>query len=406
MKQTLLKDSIIPIEGNTTTPAGFIAHGLHCGARFKNLDLALVWSEQPAAVAGMFTTNQVVAAPVLVCKEAVSHGWARAILVNSGNANACTGKVGMANALEMVALASKCLEVQEHEVLLCSTGLIGRQLPMEKLRLGIPKLKPGLSKDGGVLAAEAIQTTDAFLKTAAVKVTHAGQTYFIGGMAKGAGMIHPQLATTLGFLTTDAKIEPALLDKALQAAVKGSFNSISVDGDTSTNDTVLVLANGASDVVVDEGESLTVFTEALSIVAQELAKMVVRDGEGARRLVELVVKGAVCQESARKVADTVAGSLLFKTMLVGGEPNWGRVVAAAGRSGVPIVPEWINLWFAGVQVVQEGLGLADHLAEAGAALQAPEVRIVLDLGLGGAECTVWTCDINEKYVVLNGSYMT
>lgn len=403
---TALTNAISLIEGNITTPLGFTANGLHCGVRDQNKDLALVLSDRPATAAGMFTTNLVKAAPVLVCQEAVADGSARCFLVNSGNANACTGDEGLRNAREMVRLASQSLGLEDSEVLVCSTGLIGRQLPMEKLRQGIPTLKSGLSREGGLLAAEAIMTTDAFMKTQAAVVKTVYGEYRIGGMAKGAGMIHPQLATTLGFLTTDAAVPPDLLRKALAQAMDASFNSITVDGDTSTNDTVLVLAGGASGVEITEGESLRVFTEALCQVAQALAKMVVRDGEGARRLVELVVTGATCNESARQVADTIAGSLLFKTMLAGGEPNWGRVVAAAGRSGIFVEPHRMALWFGGVQVLESGLGMDEHLAEAGAALQAPEVRIVLDLGMGEGEATIWTCDINEKYVVLNGSYMT
>ena len=394
------------IDGNATTPLGFQAHGLHCGIRGQEKDLALLWCECSASAAGMFTTNQIKAAPLLVCQEAVSNGQARCVLVNSGNANACTGEQGMADAREMVQLAAQHLGLDPSEVLLCSTGLIGRTLPMDKLRSGIPLLKEGLSVSGGVTAAEAIMTTDAFQKTQAAVVQIEGNEFRIGGMAKGAGMIHPKLATTLGFLTTDALIAPDLLKEALHRAMKDSFNSITVDGDTSTNDTVLVLASGCSEVEIGPGERFEVFTSALTRVAQALAKMVVKDGEGARRLVELIVTGALSQESAKQVAETIAGSLLFKTMLVGGEPNWGRVIAAAGRSGVTIEPERMALWFGQVQVVRGGLGLPENLDRAATTLQAAEIQIRLDLGMGSSESTVWTCDINEKYVILNGSYMT
>jgi glutamate N-acetyltransferase / amino-acid N-acetyltransferase len=399
-------DSITLIPGNATTPQGFQAHGLRCGVRAQEKDLALLWCDSVASAAGMFTTNQVKAAPLLVCQEALSDGRARCVLVNSGNANACTGKQGMADAREMVQLASYHLDIAPSEVLLCSTGLIGRTLPMDKLRSGIPLLKEGLSKDGGQRAAEAIMTTDAFIKTQAAVATIKGKEFHIGGMAKGAGMIHPKLATTLGFLTTDVTIAPKLLKEALASAMDVSFNSITVDGDTSTNDTVLVLAGGCSEVEIHHGESLEIFISALTQVAQALAKMVVKDGEGARRLVELVVSGAPSVESAKRVAETIAGSLLVKTMLVGGEPNWGRVIAAAGRSGVTIEPDKMALWFGDTQVVEGGLGLPANLQQAATVLQAAEVRILLDLGLGPAESTIWTCDINEKYVVLNGSYMT
>lgn len=393
-------------EGGVTFPRGFTANGLHCGARYKNKDLALLWSHKPASVAGVFTTNLVKAPPVEVCQQQLHHGLSHGVVVNSGNANACTGPQGFEDAWEMINLTAQMMEVEPEKVMVCSTGLIGRQLPMDKLREGIPQLKEGLSSENGALAAEAIMTTDAFIKTQAATVHHQGQSYRIGGMAKGAGMIHPRLATTLGFLTTDARISPELLQKALKEAMDPSFNSITVDGDTSTNDTVLLFANGESGVTIDTPEGYQLFVDALTQVAQELAKMVVRDGEGARRLVELTVTGAPSEAEAKKVAETIAGSLLFKTMLVGGEPNWGRVVAAAGRSGVAIEPHLMSLWFGGIQVVENGLGLHQHLAEAGAALQAPEVKIVLDLACGDAQSTIWTCDINENYVVLNGSYMT
>lgn len=407
MKTTLTHKSVTLVPGNATTPRGFRAHGLHCGARYKNKDLALLWCDTKATVAGMFTTNQVKAAPVVVCEEQLANsGSTRGVLINSGNANACTGPQGLKDAWEMVTLAAQSMQVSQDDVLVCSTGLIGRALPMDKLRAGIPTLKAGLSVEGGEAAAEAIKTTDAFTKTQAAVVKVGESEFSIGGMAKGAGMIHPRLATTLGFLTTDVQIKPALLKKALQQAMNVSFNSITVDGDTSTNDTVLVMASGLSGVEVTEESHFDVFVEALTQVAQELAKMVVRDGEGARRLVELTVKGAKTPELAKMVAETISGSLLFKTMLVGGEPNWGRVVAAAGRSGVALQPHLMDLWFGGIQVVEKGLGLPQHLAQAGAALQAPEVKIILDLCDGPGESTIWTCDINENYVVLNGSYMT
>lgn len=394
------------IEGNITTPQGFLAHGLHCGARRKRKDLALVWCEGQASTAGVFTTNLVKAAPVVVCQKNLATGHNRGMLVNSGNANACTGAKGMKDAEEMVDLAARSCGASPQDILLCSTGIIGHELPMTKLRQGIPLLPQGLSREGGGLAAEAIMTTDAFPKTQAAVVSSGGQEFAIGGMAKGAGMIHPRLATTLGFLSTDAQIAPDLLQKALALAMAPTFNSITVDGDTSTNDTVLAMASGVSGVLVEEGESFELFVKALTQVAESLAKLVVKDGEGARRLVELTVTGAASQEEAKQVAETIAGSLLFKTMLVGGEPNWGRVIAAAGRSGVALEPHQLALWFGGVQVVKEGLGLPHTLEAAAEQLQGSEVQITLDLASGRQQATVWTCDINENYVVLNGSYMT
>lgn len=383
-----------------------MATGIHCGVRLDRKDLALVWSQTPASVAGVFTQNQVQAAPVSVCREQLVGGRSHGVVVNSGNANACTGDQGLSDAWEMVNLTAAAMEVDRTQVMVCSTGLIGHVLPMDKIRAGIGRLKPGLSTQGGEDAAEAIMTTDAFKKVRCARVRCAGAEFRLGGMAKGAGMVHPQLATTLGFLTTDAYVEPGLLQQALRQAVEPSWNSITVDGDTSTNDTVLLFANGESGVRIEPGESYERFLQALTAVTTDLAKMVVRDGEGARRLVELVISGAPSRSAAKRVAGTIAGSLLFKTMLVGGEPNWGRVVAAAGRSGVPIFPERFRLWMGDVQVVEGGLGLSDRIAQAAKVLQEPEVRIQLDLGDGAEQTTVWTCDINENYVVLNGSYMT
>jgi glutamate N-acetyltransferase / amino-acid N-acetyltransferase len=402
----MTQHTVTLVEGNATTPGGFRANGLRCGIRVENKDLALLWCDARATAAGLFTTNQVKAAPVIVCQEQLVDGEARGIVVNSGNANACTGEQGLKDAHEMVRLTAQAMGVRESDILVCSTGLIGRVLPMDALRGGIPKLPTGLSREGGQLAAEAIMTTDAFVKTQAATVLVDGAKFSIGGMAKGAGMIHPRLATTLGFLTTDVRVTPDLLKKALQQAMATSFNSITVDGDTSTNDAVLVLASGRSGVQVSEGPVFEAFVDGLTQVAQELAKMVVRDGEGARRLVELTVRGGKSYQEAKQVAETIAGSLLFKTMLVGGEPNWGRVIAAAGRSGVSIQPDALNLWFGGIQVVKNGLGLEQNLSRAAQVLQGREVEIVLDLCDGPSEATVWTCDINENYVVLNGSYMT
>jgi len=402
----MLNHRVTLMAGHATTPLGFQAHGLHCGIRTENKDLALLWCDKLAATAGLFTTNQVKAAPVLVCQKQLASGFSRGVVVNSGNANACTGAQGLADAWEMVELTARAMGVAESEVLLCSTGLIGHVLPMEAVRSGIAQLSSGLSVAGGQIAAEAIMTTDAFVKTQAARVKLGSGEFCIGGMAKGAGMIHPRLATTLGFLTTDASIEPDLLQRALKEAMAVSFNSITVDGDTSTNDTVLIWASGASGVEISEGATFDAFVDGLTQVSQELAKMIVRDGEGARRLVELRVRGAASVEKAKRVAETVAGSLLFKTMLVGGEPNWGRVIAAAGRSGVTIRPEALKLWFGGVQVVENGLGLKESLAAAADALQGREVEIVLDLCDGDCESTIWTCDINEQYVLINGSYMT
>lgn len=398
--------SIILTSGNITSAKGFQATGLNCGIRVDRKDLALILAEKRVAAAGMFTQNLVCAAPVKVCREHVSDGYAQAILVNSGNANACTGPQGMADTHEMVELAATSLGIDKSDVLICSTGVIGQFLPMPVIREGIPKLKDTLSTDGGNDACQAILTTDAFEKTCAANIESTAGSYVIGGMAKGAGMIHPNMATTLAFITTDAEVAPEALKQALKIATDASFNSISVDGDTSTNDTILVMASGASGAKLSSKEELDQFTEALTLVAQDLAKKVVKDGEGARCLVEIKVTGAADDASARKVAQTISGSLLFKTMLAGAEPNWGRVLAAAGRAGVPLSEDTCELSFDGVKVFSKGAGLPQNQPEAAKVLQGSEILMHLDLGMGEGSARLWTCDVGHPYVELNGAYMT
>lgn len=392
--------------GGVTAPRGYLASGVHCGIKPRKRDLALVVSEAPASVAGVFTTNRVKAAPVLWCQEVVRRGVARAVVVNSGNANACTGERGWLDAREMAERTAAALGVAPEEVLVASTGVIGVPLPMDAVRRGIPLAAASLSRSGEE-AAEAILTTDAFPKTSAVVTTVGGVQVTVGGMAKGAGMIHPRLATTLCFLTTDAYLPAPVLREALSRAVGESFNRITVDGDTSTNDTVLALANGrAGAPVVEGGEDLERFTQALTAVAQDLARMVVRDGEGAQRLVEVVVEGAADEQDADRAAFAIATSLLVKTMLHGGEPNWGRVVAAVGYSGAQVDERRVAVWFGDVQVVREGLGVEGVFDRAAAALRGEEVTVRVDLGLGTGRARVWTCDLGEEYVRINGSYIT
>jgi len=392
--------------GGVTAPRGYLAAGVHCGIKQRKPDLALLVSESLATVAGVFTTNRIKAAPVRWCQEVVRRGVARAVVVNSGNANACTGDRGWRDAREMAECTAQALGIPAEQVLVASTGVIGVPLPMEALRRGIPLAARSLSRSGDQ-AAEAILTTDAFPKTSAAVTTVGGVQVTVGGMAKGAGMIHPRLATTLCFLTTDAAVPAPVLQRALERAVSESFNRITVDGDTSTNDTVLVLANGQAQAPpVEGGEDLDRFTEALTAVAQDLARMVVRDGEGAQRLVEVVVEGARDQADAERAAFAVATSLLVKTMLHGGEPNWGRVVAAVGYSGAEVDERRVAVWFGDVQVVHGGVGVAGVFDQAAQALRRPEVLLRVDLGLGPGRARVWTCDLGEEYVRINGSYIT
>lgn len=394
------------LEGNATSPKGFRAAGVHCGVKREKPDLALLVSDIPASAAGVFTTNKVKAAPVRYTQGAVAAGRAQVIVVNSGNANACTGRPGLADSEEMAKLTAGSLGLAADLVLVASTGVIGVPLPMDAIRSGIPLAVNALSSDGEA-AARAIMTTDNFPKTAAVRLDIDGVEVTIGGMAKGAGMIHPNMATTLCFLTTDASVPPAVLRGALKRAVQESFNSITVDGDTSTNDTVLLLANGcAGGAPITNGEALTRFTAGLTLVAGELARMVVRDGEGATKLVEISVEGAASDLEARQAAMTVANSLLVKTALHGGEPNWGRILAALGRSGVEMNEETTDVSFGALDVVRGGLGVPGVWDAAAAALEEKEVSIRIRLAVGNGAAKVWTSDLSEEYVRINGSYTT
>jgi glutamate N-acetyltransferase/amino-acid N-acetyltransferase len=396
------------LAGGITSPRGFVASGVHCGIKASRKDLALLACERPATAAAVFTTNRVKAAPVLLSQDRIRSGRARAIVVASGNANACTGPQGLADAREMAALVAAELGVPDDDVLVASTGVIGIPLPMEAIRRGIPAAVRALRRDGGDDAAQAILTTDAFPKTAAAQVEVGGTVVTVGGMAKGAGMIHPRLATTLGFLTTDAAVTAPALQRALREAAERSFNRISVDGDTSTNDSLFCLASGlaGNPTIGEAGEGLEVLQAALTAVAQELARMVVRDGEGTGRVGVLVVRGARSADDARRVADAVMTSPLVKTALAGGEPNWGRIVAAVGRSGAEVDPDRIDVWIAGHQVARGGAAAGADLAVVAAQMRRPEVEIVVDLHLGDGAWSGWFADLTEAYVRTNAGYLS
>lgn len=394
-------------EGGITAAKGFRAAGIHCGIKSSKQDLALITCETLAAAAGMFTTNAVRAAPVLVSQERIQSGASQAIVVNSGNANACTGAQGLADAKEMAALTARGLGIAEEFVLVASTGVIGVPLPMAVIRRGIAALIPALGTDA-TAAAEAILTTDAFPKTAAVQVAIGGKTVTVGGMAKGAGMIHPQMATTLSFLTTDARILAPMLRAALRSAIDHSFNRVSVDGDTSTNDSVFLLASGlaGNPPIAEEGEEFEVFRSALTDVATALAKMVVKDGEGASKVVAVTVQGARSERDARLAVHAVITSPLVKTMFAGAEPNWGRLMAAVGRSGATVHEDRVAIWIAGVQLVRNGVAAPTDHSSAAAAMGASEFDVVIDLGLGSGRHSAWTSDLNEAYVKINAGYMS
>lgn len=397
-----------------TAPQGFEAAASACGLKSSGApDLALVVSQHECTGAGVFTRNQLPAAPVILDRETLRQNSDRlwGVVVNSGVANACTGPAGEEAAQEMQRLAAASIDADPNQVLVLSTGVIGMQLDLTKLELGIGQSAAGLSADNGLAAAEAIMTTDTHPKQLAVSVELPGGAITIGGMAKGSGMIHPDMATMLAVLTTDAKVAPPVLQGLLGDAVEQSFNRISVDGDTSTNDSVLLLANGASGVEVEDAIAVARFAEALELVCQTLAQEIVRDGEGASKFVTLSVVGAADEASALKVAKTIATSPLVKTALAGEDPNWGRVLAAAGRAGIKLDPNRLSLWIGSagadeLQLVQAGESAGWDPASAASILADPEITIQLDLGLGQASATVWTCDLTHDYISINANYRT
>jgi glutamate N-acetyltransferase/amino-acid N-acetyltransferase len=377
------------------------------------LDLALVYSERPCSAAGVFTKNEIVAAPVVVNREtlATNRSAIHGLAANAGNANACTEQAGMTAACTMQRAAADAFGHQPQQWLVLSTGVIGVPLPVDKITAGIQQAAGIVSIAGGAQAAKAIMTTDTRPKHIAVEIPMTDGTVTIGGIAKGSGMIHPNMATMLGVLTTDAAVSPPTLQKLLAQAVDKSFNCISVDGDTSTNDTVLLLANGASGVEVVDGEALALFAEGLDFVCTELAKMIVRDGEGATKLAEIQITGAFSPVEAKVVAQTVATSPLVKTALAGSDANWGRILAAAGRAGIPLKPERLALWVnkpgeAPLQLLDKG-GPTDYAeGDAAAVFAEDEIIIRLDLGDGEGEARMWTCDLTHEYISINADYRT
>lgn len=401
--------NIRAIKGGVTAPRGFKAVGVHAGIKAEKLDMALLASDVPAVSAGVFTTNRVQAAPVKVCREVLRRGVARAVVVNSGSANACTGVQGMKDARQMGRLAAKALGVSPATVFTCSTGTIGKPLPMEKIARGITMAAAVLSPEGGQLAAKAIMTTDTVDKQAAVELTIDGKQVRVGGMAKGSGMIAPNMATMLCFMTTDAAVTRAALQTCLSEVADVSFNRITVDGDCSTNDTVLFLANGvAGNRSLRPGhKDWARFVEAVRTVALDLARQIVRDGEGATKFVTVTVKGATTEADADRAARAVANSLLVKTSWFGMDPNWGRVIAAIGYSGAKVNTDRVDISFDGVAAVKGGRkapGFAlEQLEEV---LRRPAFEIVANLRLGRGEATVYTCDCSYEYVKINASYLT
>jgi glutamate N-acetyltransferase/amino-acid N-acetyltransferase len=398
----------LPDQG-VTAPTGFLAAGVAAGIKASGApDVALLVAEDgPASAAALFTVNQVRAAPVVVSAKhlAASAGRVRAILVNSGCANACTGAQGLATAHASVTEVARALGCSDDEVLVASTGVIGVHLDREALVRGIGMAVRALDRVGHP-AAHAIMTTDLGPKEHAVEVETPQGAFRVGGMAKGAGMIEPMLATMLGFLTTDAQVAPAILDRALREVADRTFNAITVDGECSTNDTLAVLASGRSRVEVTEA-LYPALVAGLEAVARDLAVAIVRGGEGATKLVSIRVTGAETATAARRAAKTIANSPLVKTALHGGDPNWGRLVAAAGRSGVPFALDKAVVEVGTIVLFQDGQPFDDRAPQAAEYLTANEIDVHLDLGTGGtATATVWTCDLSAEYVRINGEYRT
>jgi len=396
---------LIP-SGTVTSVPGFLAGAVHAGIKSSNeLDLAILHSEVPCTAAGVFTISQIKSAPVILSQRHVSKRSTRAIVVNSGCANACAGKQGLAHALETAKLAASKLDIATEEVLVASTGVIGVPLPMNRIKTGIEKIR--LHRDAGHDLAKAMMTTDTRPKEMAVQGDMRGVKFTIGGVAKGAGMIHPNLATMLCFIATDASIDIDFLQSALQMAADCSFNMISVDGDTSPSDCVFLLTNGLAgneSIAFDNGEA---FQEALNEVCIYLAKSIAQDGEGATKLIEVTVEGAKHQTEARQAARTVASSPLVKTAIHGNDPNWGRIVAALGRSGAEVMEDNLDVYLNDVCVMKQGRSTSFNKEEMSVALSHNDnVLMRLCLNLGDARATAWGCDLSEEYVTINSEYTT
>jgi len=388
--------------GTVTSPEGFFAGATGAGINKKagdKLDLAILFSEMPCMAAALFTASRLKAAPVVLSQQRLKQGKAGAVVVNSGCANAFTGEQGMVDATEMARLTAGGIGILPADVLVASTGVIGVPLPMKRIRSSLDRII--LSRDGGHELARAIMTTDTFAKETAVKVRVGGSEFNIGGIAKGSGMIHPDLATLLCLLTTDAAIEKDFLKKALKKAVDVSFNMVSIDGDTSPNDMVLIMANGLAG-----NAPIEAFEQGLERVCVYLAKAIARDGEGATRLIEVTVAGAASLSEARLAARTVVSSPLVKAAVHGADPNWGRIMAAVGRSGVEVEEAKLDLYIGNIPMVKAGSPLPFNKQSLIQLLKGKEVAINLNLNLGSGHATAWGCDLSEEYVTINSQYMT
>ncbi len=388
--------------GTVTSPQGFFAGATSAGINEKaagKLDLGILFSETPCVATALFTTNRIKAAPLVLSQQRLKKGMAGAVVANSGSANACTGEGGLADAVEMAELAAGGIGIMPDDVLVASTGVIGVPLPMKRIRANIEKIV--LSRDGGHELARAIMTTDTLLKETAVRVRVGDSEFTIGGVAKGSGMIHPDLATLLCFITTDAALEKGFLKKALKKAVDVSFNMVSIDGDTSPNDMVLLMANGLAGDVPAEA-----FQQALEQVCIYLARSIAGDGEGATKLIEVTVDGAPSLADARLAARAVVSSSLVKAAVYGADPNWGRIIAAVGRSGVAVEESKLDLYIGDIAVVKAGRLQPFSKHGLVQILKGEKVAISLNLNIGSGKATAWGCDLSEEYVAINSEYMT
>lgn len=385
-------------------PKGFVFNAVRAGLKKEGYDFALIFSEQEASCAGVFTTNLVKAAPVLLGQERIKEGKAQAILVNSGCANACTGDLGLEDARILSQRAADLLQIKTSRILPASTGVIGERLPLNQMERILPDLVQGLSPEKAPLVAQAMMTTDTFPKLVKRNLSDGENEITILGLAKGAGMIAPHMATMLAFIITDASLSSRELENILQKATEVSFNRITVDGDTSTNDTVYALANGK--IGLNEGQKKK-FEEAFIDICQELAYLIVKDGEGATKTVWIKVKGALDNEAAIRLARCISNSLLVKTALFGEDPNWGRIMAAMGRSGVKFDPYQVDIYIDDVQIVKNGLSLGkEKEREAHQKMKKQEFNLIIDLKIGTGKGEILTCDLSYDYVKINAEYRT
>ncbi len=397
-------------KGSVSTPIGYKATGIHCGIRRKRKDLAILISQKPAISAAVYTTNSFKAAPLIVTEQSLALSpTQRALIVNSGNANAFTGKKGIEDANQMKNEVASQFNLSANEVLVASTGIIGEQLPMDPILNGIANIGHKLDEDDNSLAfEEAILTTDTVIKSLAIELIIDHKKVTIGGAAKGSGMIHPNMATMLAFITTDANIEKAALQKLLKAVTDETYNMITVDGDTSTNDMVIAMANGmaGNDLLNETHTQWEQFYQGFKYVSTELAKMIAKDGEGATKLIAVKVEGAKTQEMARMIAKKIIGSNLVKTAVFGADANWGRIVMAIGNSGYQFDENQIDIVIGGTQVVKLGKTVSYHEEEIRNHLLQNEVTISVDLNYGTEKATAWGCDLSYDYVRINASYRT